>query len=67
MIADADIFRAASLLIKRHGAEAPVVAAQRADELFAAGDLVGGAVWKEILGAIGELTRTKPTGGERVN
>ncbi|HWI25350.1 MAG TPA: hypothetical protein VN668_00145 [Stellaceae bacterium] len=38
---DLDIWRAAHLLIKRHGADAAVVAAQRADELLAAGDVEG--------------------------
>ncbi len=55
MIADVDIWRAASLLIKRHGDDAAVVAAQRADELLAAGDLEGGAVWKQILGGSANL------------
>ena len=50
-----------------HAADAPVVAAQRADELFNEGDLDGVAVWKRILHAIDELQRTKPRTGERVN
>ena len=32
-----------------------------------AGDVERGAVWKRILAAAGELTRTKPAEGERVN
>ncbi len=43
------------------------MAARRADELLAAGDVEGCAVWKRILAAIGELTRTKLAMGERVN
>jgi hypothetical protein len=38
------------------------VAAQRADELLAAGDLEGRAVWLGILKAVEELTATKPSG-----
>jgi hypothetical protein len=34
MISDPDIWRAAQLIVKRHGADAPIVAAQRADELL---------------------------------
>ena len=67
MIDDLDIFRAADILIKRHGADAAIDAARRADELFAAGDLEGSALWKRILAAVLELTRTTPAKGERVN
>jgi len=35
MIADIDIWRAANILVKRHGADARIGAAQRADELLA--------------------------------
>jgi hypothetical protein len=41
---DRDIWRAANLLQKRHGADAAIVAGLRADELLAAGDLEGCAV-----------------------
>jgi hypothetical protein len=49
MISDPDISRAAQLIVKRRGADARIVAAQRADELFNEGDLDGTAVWKRIL------------------
>ncbi len=64
---DLDILRAAQLLVKRHGADAPVVAAQRADELLDSGDLDGVAVWKSIMRAVEELLRVAPNVGERVN
>jgi hypothetical protein len=67
MIDDLDILGAANILIKRYGADAPIEAAQRADELLASGDTEGCAVWKRILAAITELTRTTPAEGERVN
>ena len=67
MIDDLDILRAANILIKRHGADAALVAAQRADELLDDGDADGYAIWKRILSAVAELTRTKPAEGERVN
>ena len=60
MIDDLDIFRAADVPIKRHGADAAIDAARRADELLAAGDLEGCALWKRILAAVLELTRTTP-------
>ena len=68
-----DIFRAAQLLMKRHGAsrasgaDAPIVAAQRADELFDQGDLDGVAVWKRILHVVEELQRVRRKVGESVN
>ena len=67
MIDDLDILRAANILIKRHGNDAAIEAAQRADELLAAGDPEGRAVWKRILAAVKELMRTTPAEGERVN
>ena len=40
MVSRMDIWRAAKLLVDQHGADAPIRAAQRADELLAAsGDL----------------------------
>jgi hypothetical protein len=66
VIADPDIFRAAKLLIDQHGDDAPIRAAQRADELADEGDLDGAAVWRQILEAIGELTRGRRD-GEAVN
>jgi len=66
VISDLDILRAAQLLVKRHGADAPV-AAQRADEMFDEGDLDGAAVWSRILQAVEKVQRVKPKVGERVN
>jgi len=39
-----DIWRAAKLLVDQHGADAPIRAAQRADEMLAMGDMVGQVV-----------------------
>ncbi len=36
--------------------EAPIFAAMRVDELFAAGDLEGSRVWRRVLRAIEVLT-----------
>jgi hypothetical protein len=40
-IADLDIWRATNFLVKRHGEDAAIVAAQRADVLLATGDVEG--------------------------
>ena len=52
---DIDIWRAAHLPVKRHGADAAMVAAQRADELLAQGDVDGQSIWKRIVIAVREL------------
>ncbi len=67
MISDLDIYRSASLLVKRHGEDAPIHAAMRADATLKAGELDGYGVWKRILRAIEELQGTVPEAGERVN
>jgi hypothetical protein len=51
-VCDLDIWRAANLLIKRHGPEAEIVAAHKVDELMAAGDVEGQLVWRCIRVAI---------------
>ena len=55
------------LLLKRHSADAEIVAAMRADELLANGDVEGCAFWKRIPAAVTELSRTAPAKGERLN
>ena len=67
MVDDPDIWRAANLLVKRHKADAPIVAARRADELLASGDIAGCEAWKRIVGAVRELARTRPAVGEPIN
>jgi hypothetical protein len=44
LIPDLDIYRAASVLIDQHGADALIEAAMRVDELLDKGDLDGRAV-----------------------
>ena len=56
--------RAASVLLHRHGDDAELHAARRADELAEAGDEAGCRAWKQILAALDELRRTRPRAGE---
>ncbi len=65
MIPDRDIWRSANLLVKRHGEDAPIHAAMRADAMLEAGDLEGCAVWRRILRAVEELQGATP--GARVH
>jgi hypothetical protein len=61
MISDLDIWRAANLLIRQHGAEAELAAARRTDLMLERGDLEGQTLWKRISRAIVEL-QAPPTG-----
>ncbi len=45
MVSDLDIHRTANILVREHGADAPIHAAMRADELLEAGDMEGCAVF----------------------
>ena len=67
MIPDLDIYRSAQVLVKRHGEDAPIEAAMRADAMLEAGDLGGYVVWKRILRAVGELQGTEPEPGVKVH
>jgi hypothetical protein len=62
MISDPDIFRAAKLLIDQHGIDAPIRAAQRADELLDEDDIDGAAMWRRILKVIEGLRRGRQDG-----
>ncbi len=66
MIPDLDIYRSANLLVKRHGEDAPIRVAMRADAMLDKGDLAGVAVWKRILRAVEELQRTGVRAGDRL-
>ena len=55
MISDLDIWRAANLLIRKHGADAELEAAKRADLMLDRGDDEGQLLWRRIKRAIGAL------------
>ena len=57
LISDLDIYRAAKLLVDQHAEDAPIRAAERADESLDKGDTVGTLVWRQIVKAIQELQR----------
>ena len=67
MIPDLDIYRTAKLLVKRHGCEAILHAATRADELLAADDIVEQATWLRVLEAVKKLLATKPAIGVSIH
>ena len=55
MTDDKEIYRSAKLLIDRHGDDAVIEAAMKADKMLEQGDLDGLATWNRILRAIEEL------------
>ncbi len=67
MTSDLDIYRSAQVLVKRHGEDAPVHAAMRADARLERSDLDGYAAWRRILRAVEELQGTAPKPGEAVH
>ncbi len=67
MIPDLDTYRSANVLVKRHGQDAPIEAAMRADAMLEVGDLGGYAVWRRILRAVEELQRREPGPGVEVH
>jgi hypothetical protein len=56
MIEDIDVWRAANLLIKQHGADAELTAAKRVDDMIADGDPASEATWKRIQAACTRIT-----------
>jgi hypothetical protein len=61
-LALAGLHRAAKLLIKRYGEDAPIHAAMRADELAEKGDVEGRTVWIRIMEATRTLLDKTPPG-----
>ena len=64
MTSDLDIYRSASVLIREHGEDAALEAAQRADAMLEKGDMEGAAVWRLVLKAVEELRRKERREGE---
>ncbi len=67
MIPDLDIYRSANVLVKRHGRDAPIETAMRADAMLEKGALGGYAVRKRILRAIDEMGNTTLGADEAMN
>jgi hypothetical protein len=62
VIPEIDIWRAANLILKRYGEKALEESEARADELAAADDYNGVAVWRRIRDAVAQLTNKTPPG-----
>ena len=62
VIPEIDIWRAATLMLKRYGAKAFEESSTRADELAADGDHDGASTWRRITNAVVQLTNNTPPG-----
>ena len=62
MIPEIDIWRAATLMLKRYGEKALDESATRAEELAAQDDYNGAAVWRRIADAVGQLANVTLAG-----
>lgn len=62
-----DIWRAASILLKRYGAEAVFIASKRANALLDQGDHHGCSTWIRIAKAITELERKQAGKADRIH
>jgi hypothetical protein len=59
-LSDWELWACARQQIARHGDSALQAAAMRADQLLAAGDVEGNAVWTDIVARIRQLTAPDP-------
>jgi hypothetical protein len=62
VIPEIDIWRAATVMLKRYGDKALEQSAARADELALAGDVDGADTWRRITAAVEQLANTTPPG-----
>jgi hypothetical protein len=62
VIPEIDIWRAATLMLKRYGDNALEESTARADELAAQNDHNGTAVWRRITTAVSQLSNETPPG-----
>ena len=62
MIPEIDIWRAATLMLKRYGEKALEQSSTRADELAAEGDHDGAVTWRRIADAVAQLANNTPSG-----
>ena len=67
MVANVEVYRTASVLIREHAEDAALEAAQRADAMLEKGSVDGQRVWKWVLAAVKEIQREEPREGEAVN
>lgn len=57
MITEWELWACANEMIRRHGEDAAIQAAMKADELFEAGEMDGSRTWRLIVHRVNELQR----------
>ena len=62
MITEIDIWRAAQLMLRWYGDMAQAESIRRIEELSAADDFAGVAIWLRIIDAVDQLANTTPPG-----
>jgi hypothetical protein len=62
VIPEIDIWRAATLMLKRYGEKALEESTKRVDELAAGEDYDGAAIWRRITTAVEQLANNTPPG-----
>jgi xanthine dehydrogenase molybdopterin-binding subunit B len=67
MIAEAEVWRAAVALVRRHGTDASFAVAAYADQLVEDGNMAAAAECERVLNAIERLQAPAPTEGEKVH
>ena len=67
MIAEAEVWRAAVALVRRHGTDAPFAVAVYADQLIEDGNMAAAAACERVLNAIERLQAPTPVKGENVH
>jgi hypothetical protein len=67
LIADGEVFKAARLIVDRHGARAADYAQDQIDQLTAQGDEIGAEAWRQIAAAVAEVQRQTRRPDEYIN
>ena len=67
MIAEAEVWRAAVALVRRHGPDASFAVATYAEQLIEDGDMAAAAACERVLKAIERLQAPVPAEGEKVH
>lgn len=67
LIEDPDVWRAAILMVERHGPDAGRNCARQAERLLEAGDPEGFFAWERVTDAVAEIQRVERARGEFEN
>lgn len=59
VVADGEVWKAARLVVDRHGPRAGDYARARVEELTAESDQIGAEAWRQIAAAVAEVQRNK--------